>query len=137
MSTVLRCLALLLVAAAPLVAQRAPTARIPEGQRICDMSARIVAVRLVDRAGAPISDASIRVRRIRTRSLLERAESMGESGDYRIVEDGDLRDLRPAGEPFDVTFRKGTRSRTVRLLLGSDPAGCHVALLRGPTTIRL
>ena len=137
MSHLLLCLSLLVVTAAPVAAQGATSARLPAGTRICDMSARVVAMRLVDAAGAPVADAMIRVRRIRTRTVLPRPASMGESGDYRIAEDGDLRDLRAGGEPFDVTFRKGGRSRTVRLVLGMDAAGCHVTLVRGPTTVTL
>jgi len=137
MSHLRRCLSLLVLSAAPLLAQGETSARLPAGKRVCDMSARVVALRLVDAAGAPVPDATIRVRRVRTRTLLTRPESMGQSGDYRIAEDGDLRNLRAGGEPFDVTFRKGGRSRTVRLILGMDAAGCHVMLVRGPTTVTL
>ena len=137
MNTIKRFMVLMLIAAVRLRAQGATTAKMPSGEKICDMSAWVVAIRLVDASGAPVSDASIAVRRRSTGAMLPRAESMGGSGDYRILEGGDLPDLRAAGERFDVTFRKGTRSRTVRLRIGQDSTGCRIALLAGPTKVQL
>ena len=140
MHTIQRFLLLMLLmfsAATRLRAQGATTASLPSGGKICDMSARVVAIRLVDASGAPVSGASITVRRRSTGAMLTRAESMGGSGDYRILEGGDLPDLRAAGERFDVTFRKGTRTRTVRLQIGQDSARCQIKLLAGPTRVQL
>lgn len=129
-------LATLLVTVGPAGAQ-AEAARPPASARICDMSIRVVTMRLVDRSGAPVSDAAVTLRRVRRRSIVAGAESMGGGGDYKLIEDGVLRDLRPGGEPFDVTFARGGRRRTVRVVLGLDPGQCHVALKSGPTTVTL
>jgi hypothetical protein len=64
------------------------------------------------------------------------AASRGD-GSYTVLEDGALPDLRPGGEPFDVTFRRNDRLQRVRLIIGMDAARCHVALKGGRTTVRL
>ncbi|HYW49351.1 MAG TPA: hypothetical protein VE861_02025 [Gemmatimonadaceae bacterium] len=130
------CAVALLLAAGTARAQ-AGAVRIPASARICDMSIRVVTMRLVDRRGAPIGDAAVTLRRVRRRAIVAGAESMGAGGDYKLIEDGMLRDLRPGGEPFDVTFAAGGRKRTVRVVLGLDAGQCHVALKSGPTKVTL
>jgi hypothetical protein len=115
--------------------QSATSKPLPPASRICDMSMRLVSLRLVDASGAPVSGASITVRRVRTRTMLANAEAMGGQGDYKVLEDGMLKDLRHNGEPFDVTFAKDGRTRRVRIRLGMDAGGCHVMLKSGPTRI--
>ncbi len=127
----------LLFAATAAGAQGTPTKTLPPDRQICDMSMRIIAMRLVDAAGAPVSGASITVRRVRTRTMLENTEAMGGQGDYKVLEDGDLKDLRRGGEPFDVTFAKDGRTRRVRLRIGMDASGCHVVLKSGPVRVVL
>jgi hypothetical protein len=109
-------------------AQAPTTATLPPNRRVCDMSLRIVSMRVVDAAGAPVNDATVSVRRVRTRIMLSSAEAMGSQGDYKIAEDGSIPDLRKGGEPFDVTFTKAGRSRRVRVIIGMDAAGCHTEL---------
>jgi hypothetical protein len=109
---------------------------VPPADRMCDMSIRSVTVRLVDRAGKPIPDAAILVRRLHRRTLVQGAASRGD-GTYTVLEDGALSDLRPGGEPFDVTFRRSDRLQRVRLIIGMDAARCHVALKGGRTTVRM
>ncbi len=129
----------LIVTAAPtgVWAQDSSAKQMPPSARICDMSMRIVSVRLIDAKGAPVNGAAIAVRRVRTRSAIANAEPMGEQGDYRVIEDGVLRDLRPGGEPFDVTFTKNGRRKRVRLIIGMDAGRCHVMQKGGPTSIVL
>ncbi len=134
-SVVCRSVCVLLVAATAAGAQGAPTRTLPSDQRVCDMSMRIIAMRLVDAAGAPGAGASITVRRVRTRTMLENVEAMGGEGDYKVLEDGTLKDLRRAGEPFDVTFAKNGKTRRVRLRIGMDAGGCHVELKSGPVRV--
>jgi hypothetical protein len=125
-----------LVSADALAAQ-ATAKPMPPEQRICDMSMRVIAMRLVDRSGTPIADAGLTVRRVRTRAAVPRAEAMG-GGDYKILEDGTLTDLRKGGEPFEVAFtRAGGRRKVVRLVIGMDAGGCHVELKRGATTVTM
>lgn len=116
----------------PLGAQSAPV----PAQRMCDMSFRVLMVRVVDSAGAPVPDARITVQRVRTRQRVAQAEAMS-AGDYKVLEDGALRDLRAAGEPFDVTLVKGARTRRVRVQVGMDEGRCHVRFIRVPDTIVL
>ncbi len=118
-----------------MAAQDSTVKRIPASTRICDMSMRLISLRLVDATGAPVGGARIVVRRVRTRRAVARAEAMGDQGDYRVIEDGTLRDLRPGGEPFDVTFTKGARTKRVRLIIGMDAGRCHVMLKGGPVTV--
>jgi hypothetical protein len=108
----------------------------PSANRRCDMSVHRVTVRLLDRVGTPVPDASILVRRVHRRTLMRGAASLGD-GQYTVIADGALADLRPGGEPFDVTFRRKDRLQRVRLIIGMDAAGCHVALKGGRTSIRL
>lgn len=121
--------------ASPASAQGTPTKPLPPERRICDMSFRIVAVRLVTKSDAPVPGAAITVRRVRTRTMLAQAEAMGGQGDYKIIEDGALADLRPGGEPFDVTFTKDGRTRRVRLIIGMDASRCHVELKGGSSKV--
>jgi hypothetical protein len=137
MKAVCRSLVLVLVIAATAGAQGVTTKPLPTDRRICDMSMRIVSLRLVSSAGAPVDGATITVRRVRTRAVLATAEAMGSQGDYKVLEDGVLPDLRRGGEPFDVTFVKDGRTRRVRLQIGMDKSGCHVELKSGSARITL
>ncbi len=130
-----RVIGLMLVSAATAVAQRAPSATIPAA-RICDMSMRVLIMQVVDSAGQTVSGATLTVRRVRTGTLVDRAESTGD-GSYKVLEDGSLRDLRPAGEAFDVTFALGTRRRRTRVRIGMDEARCHVRFITVPAKIVL
>lgn len=133
--TLRRVVGLMLVSAATAAAQRAPSATLPAA-RICDMSMRVLIMQLVDAAGQPVSGATLTVRRVRTRQLVERAEPTGD-GSYRILEDGALRDLRPGGEAFDVTFALGARRRRTRVRIGMDEARCHVRFMTVPAKVTL
>ncbi len=135
MQVVFRIGFLLAVAATAATAQRPASARLPAGEQVCDMSARAIILRLVDRAGAPISDASIIVTRVRTRARLPRVEALGSGGEYKVLEDGTLTDLRPTGEPFDVTFTHARRTRRTRIVLGLDPSRCHIELKSGASKV--
>lgn len=132
------CIAAAMLVAVPVVgAQGTGSARVPASDRICDMSMRVITMQLVDRSGAPLGGAGITVRRVRRRATVSGAASMGAGGDYKILEDGEISDLRPAGEPFDVTFAAAGRRKRVRLVIGMDPARCHVAQKSGPTKVIL
>jgi hypothetical protein len=130
-------LLLLLAAASTAGAQPGAAASLRARRQLCDMSARMIVMRLVDSAGAPLSGAAIAVQRVQTRTRLEGPEAMGGQGDYMIIEDGTLPDLRRGGEPFDVRFTLNGRSRQVRVQIGMDAGGCHVMLKRGPTQVTL
>jgi hypothetical protein len=100
------------------------------------MSAKLIVVQLQTPSGAAISDAVVTVRRVRTKALIEDTSVLGGGeGRYKIFEDNVVQDLRPEGEPFDVTFTRAGRTHRVRLIIGMDAGRCHVDVRRGPTTI--
>jgi hypothetical protein len=104
--------------------------------RVCDMSARVVSVRLVDAQARGVGGATITVRRVRTGARLPQAAAMGSDGDYLIAQDGDLPDVRPGGEPLEITFRRTGRVLRHRVVIGMDAARCHLELKRGAAVIR-
>ena len=95
------------------------------------MSLHLVALRLVDTSGTPVGGANMRVWRVSNKRLLPGAGPVGSAGDYKIMEDGELPDLRAGGELFDVEFRKDTRTKRLRVRVGLDAQGCHAVLLEG------
>lgn len=111
----------------------AQSAKLPPAQ-VCDMSARVLILSLVDSSGTALPDAAISVRRLRTGTRVERAEATG-GGSYLVLEDGTLPDLRRGGEPFEVKFRRGNRRRRVRVRIGMDDSGCHVRFITVPPKI--
>jgi hypothetical protein len=114
-------------------AQGAPSARLPDAA-VCDMSARVLLMHVVDSSGRAVADAALTVRRARTGALVDHVEATGD-GSYRILEDGAMRDLRREGEPFDVTFVSGARRRRVRVRIGMDASGCHVQFVTLPAKV--
>jgi hypothetical protein len=130
-----RALLLLLLPARVLAGSASASAAREGAAQTCGLSIRLVALRLVSSTGAPIAGAGMRVWRVGTGQELQGAGPMGGQGDYRILEDGDLPDLAPAGEPFDVEFRQGDRVKRVRLRIGLDATRCHVTLLDGPARV--
>lgn len=128
---------LILTCASAALAQSATTARLPSTTRVCDMSARVIAMRLQTTSGAAIPNATITVRRVRGRRAVAGAQAMGGQGDYKILEDGSMPDIRPAGEPFDVTFTRDGKTKRVRLVIGLDSTGCHLEVRGGATTVTM
>jgi hypothetical protein len=126
-----RALVPLLALASAGMAQSRP---LPEA-RICDMSFRVLMMHLVDSTGAPVSNAGLTVRRVRTRTLVERTEAIGSGGEYKVMEDNALPDLRRTGEAFDVQFSRGDRTKRVRVRIGTDAAGCHVRFIVDPKPV--
>lgn len=127
-----RHLLVLLGAAAALPASAAPAVATKDpAPRACSMALSLVSLRVVDAGGAPVAGARMRVRRVSTQRELPGAGPIGQPGDYKILEDGDLPDLAAAGEDFDIELQKDTRTQRVRVRIGLDAQGCHAVLLRG------
>lgn len=120
------------------IAKTPPVSKLPpaNGVQACTMVERVLMMQVVDASGAPIADAKITVRNLRTRSIVDRAEAMG-SGDYRIFDDGGVKSVNRAGDPFDVLFTYGTRARHVRVNIGTDAQGCHVRFITVPRKVVL
>jgi hypothetical protein len=127
------CTSLLFGVATPLAAQ----ATALPGGTVCDMSARVIAMRLVDAQNRGIGDAAIAVRRARTGARIASAAPMGSAGDYRVLQDGALPDVRADGEPFDITFRRGRTTVRHRVWIGRDLSGCHIEVKRGTLIARM
>lgn len=98
---------------------------------LCTMSASLVALKVVDVRGQPVDGAQLVLRRLSTGQTVPTAAWMGSQGDYKLLEDGDLPDLRPAGEDFEVRLSKDGRSRVLTLRIGKDAQGCHITVLKG------
>lgn len=105
--------------------------------RACNMSASLVALKVVDAKGQPVNGAQISLKRLSTGVLLPFAASMGSQGDYKLLEDGDLPDLKPGGEDFEVRLSKDGRSRVLTLRLGMDAQRCHITVLQGERRVVL
>jgi hypothetical protein len=134
-STTTRAALCLSALTAPLAAQRLPTAAAPQGQRICDMSYRMLIMSLVDSSGVPVPDATVTVRRVRSAKPLPPATAENSAGTYVILGDEAVRAVASRGEPIDVTFTKGSRTKRVRVRIGADPAQCHVQFMREPKPV--
>ena len=130
-----QCFLILAASAGTALAQR-PTPRALPAPQACNMSAKLLIVRLQTSTGAPISDATVTVQRVSTKAMMEDGYVLGGGqGSYKVFEDGIVRDLRPEGEPFEVAFTRGGRTHRVRLMIGMDANRCHVEIISGPMTI--
>ena len=90
-------LAVTSTAAGAQVSKTPQVAKLPSesGVQACTMAEGLLMMHVVDTIGAPIADATVTVRNLRTRTLVEKAAAMG-SGDYRIFDDGGVRSVRRA-----------------------------------------
>ncbi len=141
MRTVRRVMAMLAVTSTAAAAQlsKAPqVSKLPSatGTQACTMVERVLMMQVVDASGTPIADATVTVRNLRTRAVIQSAQALG-SGDYRIFDDSGVRSVSRAGDPFDVLFTYGNRRRHVGVNIGTDPDGCHVRFVRVPGKIVL
>jgi hypothetical protein len=103
----------------------------------CTMSARVVTLKVVDARGQPVDGAQLVMRRLSTGQNVPSAAWMGSQGDYKLLEDAELPDLRPAGEDFEVRLSKDGRSRVLTLRIGMDTQGCHITVLKGERRVVL
>ena len=104
---------------------------------MCTMSASVVALKVVDARGQPVDGAQVVLRRLSTGQTVPTAAWMGSQGDYKLLEDADLPDLRAAGEDFEVRLSKDGRSRVLTLRIGMDAQGCHITVLKGERRVVL
>ncbi len=124
------------VAAQPAYAQKPSSC-------MCSANFAMVTLSLVDAKGAPVQDATVRVRRVRTGSARDVTADL--PGIYTIADDM-LRDsLRADGEPFEISVRRHRRTQRVTTMIGtrapsksgskaSASAGncrCHVMRISG------
>jgi hypothetical protein len=115
-------------------AQAADPTPLRAAMRACDMRHKLLTVPVQDAAGAPVTGATIRVRRIK--DGVESAGSELSAGVYQIAEDGIIPNLAEAGEPFDVIITAKGRTQRVRVTLGMDEKRCHIARLDGAAPLR-
>ena len=100
----------------------------------CDMRYKLLMLQVVDRTGAPVAGVNITLRRDGVPAPLYTL-STSPTGEVTLAEDVDLRRIPAAGSDFTVTLRRGAKIRRVKYRLGADGAGCHIALLSGPTVV--
>jgi len=102
--------------------------------RVCDMRYALLLLKVVDRAGAPVNGVTMTLRRDGVPTPLH-TETTGPGGEVTLAEDGDLRRIPAARSDYTVSLRKGGKIRRVKMQLGADAAGCHIALLSGPAVV--
>ena len=110
---------------------------------MCSANFAMVTLSLVDAKGAPVQDATVRVRRVRTGSARDVTADL--PGIYTIADDM-LRDsLRAEGEPFEISVRWHRRTQRVITTIGTraprkslrkastsaDSCRCHVMRIAG------
>lgn len=116
---------------APMAARRAELRR---AARACDMRSGMILMTVVDSAGAPVEGVRMTLRRDGVAAPLHE-DSTGHGGQVTLAEDGDLGRIPAKRNRYSVTLRKGGKTQRVKVQLGADAAGCHIALLSGPTVV--
>jgi len=102
--------------------------------RACDMRYALLMLKVVDGSGAPVEGVQMTLRRDGVDAPLH-ADSTGAGGQVTLAEDSDLGRIPAARSDYTVTLRKGGKIRRVKMQLGADAAGCHIALLSGPAVV--
>ena len=105
-------------------------------RQVCDMQYKLLIVTVLDRAGAPVPGVTVEIPGFPATSEGPRQMVTSDRGEVQVAEDIDLQRLPKAGAAYQVVLRKGAKVRRVRMRFGPDAAGCHIALLSGPATIR-
>ena len=110
---------------------------------MCSANFAMVTLSLVDAKGAPVQDATVRVRRVRTGTVRDVTADLPSI--YTIADDM-LRDsLRAEGEPFEISVRWHRRTQRVTTTIGTrapsksgskasasaDNCRCHVMRISG------
>ncbi|MCC7054655.1 MAG: hypothetical protein IT355_15395 [Gemmatimonadaceae bacterium] len=99
------------------------------------MRYKLLRLTVVDRAGAPVPGVTLTIAGFPATSEGPPRMVTSEAGVVTLAEDNDLQRLPAAGAEYTVTLRKGRKVRHVKVRLGPDAAGCHIALLAGPTAV--
>lgn len=102
--------------------------------RACDMRYALLLLKVVDSAGVAVGGVSMTLRRDGVDTPLHE-EVTGPGGEVTLAEDSDLGRIPAARSDYIVTLRKGGKVRRAKLQLGADAAGCHIALLSGPSVV--
>ena len=105
-------------------------------QRMCDMRYKMLTLTVVDAKGAPVSGVQVTLSGIAASSEGRPPHTTAADGRAQFAEDADMQFVAAGGADVTVTLRKGRKARRIPLRIGRDAAGCHIALLKGPSTIR-
>ena len=112
--------------------------QLPARKQACSMMASVISVRIVDATGKPVTDAIVRLTRLRDgKSLGTAHEMIVGSGEFEILESSAINSIPARGERIRVVARAGHRTATAVMRIGRDPTGCRLAILSGPATITL
>ena len=102
------------------------------------MIASVISTRIVDSAGKPVTDATVRLTRLRDgKSLGAAHEMIVGSGEFEILESSAINSIPVRGERIRLVARAGRRTATAVMRIGRDPTGCRLAILSGPAVITL
>jgi hypothetical protein len=87
----------------------------------------LILVTVVDRKGAPVTDAKIQVKRERDgKEVPGTMTDMSPTGEYVVMDDMALPLVAAAGTPFIVRASRGKLSASIVLRIGRTSNGCHV-----------
>lgn len=127
--------ALLSFAPHPLPSQGAVAPQLPKPVTSCGPAALIL-ITVVNAGGAPVSDATIQVRRARDSKVVRQGE-VDLPGEYVVMDDLQLPVVDQQGTRFVVQVRHANQKASAVLRIGRTPDGCHVRLLSGPAQLTL
>lgn len=106
--------------------------------KVCSPVASVVAIKVVDADGKPVSGATVRMTRVRDKESLGTALEMGKgSGQYALLESGALQWIGPDGDRVQLVIAHEKLTATQEIRVGRDKTTCRIALLSGPTSITL
>jgi len=98
----------------------------------------LIMVTVVDRKGAPVTDAKIDVKRQRDgKEVPGTMTDMSPSGEYVVMDDMALPLVPVAGANFVVRAKRGSESGSVVLRIARSPDGCHVIRTGSPAKLVL
>lgn len=98
----------------------------------------LILVTVVDRTGAPVTDAKLDVKRQRDGKVVPGAMAdMSPTGEYVVMDDTSLPLVPAAGTRFVVRASRGKQVASIVLRIGRTPNGCHVTRLGDATKLVL
>ncbi|HYE96212.1 MAG TPA: carboxypeptidase-like regulatory domain-containing protein [Rubricoccaceae bacterium] len=121
--------ALLLLTGCPLLAD-------PDEPCICTEEYRMIIVRVVDEAGAPVGGLRVTVRNERTGRLIEREEMGFDPGTYTVVTDLHVPVISEDGDRISFHAENERYVADAEFVVRVDPCRCHIDMVSGPNWIR-
>ncbi len=110
---------------------------IDPGECVCTEEFRLFTVRIVDRRGSPVSDASLTRTLVRTGQVIEPGFlGLLDAGVYLVADDGMKDIFTDAGDTVRVTVARNGETVVADFVFAvPEPCRCHVEQRAGPSTI--